>query len=101
MLGRPLNGRLPTLNIDNRCFQRPLPNIGINCQRTFVLCVWQRIWLFPFFCCMADAPREGQKRINGAKKRKRILPKKGHEDQLFLSNFSDKPIRLRTSLFLH
>ena len=50
---------------------------------------------------MADAAMKGQKRINGAKKCKRILPKKGHEDQLFLRNFSDKPIRLRTSLFLH
>ena len=101
MPGRPLNGRLPTLNIDNRCFQRPLPNIGINCQRTFVLCVWQRIWLFPFFVAWQMRQGKAKKRINGAKKRKRILPKKGHEDQLFLSNFSDKPILLRTSLFLH
>ena len=101
MPGRPLNERLPTLNIDNRCFQRPLPNIGINCQRTFVLCVWQRIWLFPFFVAWQMRQGKSQKRINGAKKRKRILPKKGHEDQLFLSNFSDKPILLRTSLFLH
>ena len=101
MPGRPLNGRLPTLNIDNRCFQRPLPNTGINLLTP--ICAWRMVEILAVsrVCCMADAPRKGKKRINGAKKRKRILPKMGHEDQLFLRDFSDKPIRLRTSLFLH
>ncbi len=101
MLGRPLNGRLPTLNIDNRCFQRPLPNTGINLLTPICALRMAETLTIPSFCCMTDAQRKARKRINGAKKRKRILPKMGHEDQLFLRNFSDKPIRLRTSLFLH
>ena len=75
MLGRPLNGRLPTLNIDNRCFQRPLPNIGINCQRTFVLCVWQRIWLFPFFVAWQLLQGKAKKELMEQKSVREFCPK--------------------------
>ncbi len=62
MLGRPLNGRLPTLNIDNRCFQRPLPNTGINLLTP--ICAWRMVEILAALPCLLHGrcPKERPKK---------------------------------------